>query len=398
MEIREACDFLFDITGLQTRIIEKEKDLSDFCRRNLFHQSQDHFTLSYLKTLIKEMRPDTILFMCDLLLIRYVIIRTENELIFVGPYITQDMTSANIELLKQNNAIPDLPVRDFQAYRNNYPLTNENEVTRDCRVLLRNCGYQETSFSQEYNYSEREPGIRSWEYDRRNFETIINERYRIEQEMMEQISEGNDEGAISSYRLLHNNVRYMVNYGTTPNDSRISSGITRATVRIAALGSGLSPVVIDAISGESSRNIRNLNSREEMYRENERMIRQFCQTIRQFKKDSHSSLVFDVLFIFDNYYSEMISIEETADRLGVSTATLINNFKKETGKTPSAYLLDLRIRKARRLLRSSQYSIQQIAESVGIFDANYFVKCFRKVNGMTPSDYRKGYIEKKKAL
>ncbi|MBP5280787.1 MAG: helix-turn-helix transcriptional regulator [Erysipelotrichaceae bacterium] len=397
MEIKEACEFLSDISGLPIEMIETEKDLSAFCKKHLFHQRQDHFTLPYLKTLLKEIKDDTVLFMCDLLLIRYVIIKTKEKLIFVGPYITQDMTLANIELLKQNNAIPDLPNRDFQAYRNHYMLKDENEVARNCSILLKNCGYDPKNFSYEYNYSESEQENKSWEYSHRNYEILINERYRIEQEMMEQIAEGDDEGAVASYRLLHNNVRYMVNYGTTPNDSRISSGITRATVRIAAVNAGLPPFVIDEISGESSNRIRKLNSREEMYSENERMIRRFAKAIMKYREGSHSTPVFNAIFYFDRHYRENISIENTAMRLGVSSSTLINNFKKELGKTPSAYLLELRINKAKRLLRSTQYSIQQIAESVGIYDANYFVKCFRKINDTTPSAYREGYIEKKKA-
>ncbi|MBR6725309.1 MAG: helix-turn-helix transcriptional regulator, partial [Erysipelotrichaceae bacterium] len=82
---------------------------------------------------------------------------------------------------------------------------------------------------------------------------------------------------------------------------------------------------------------------------------------------------------------------EVADHLGVSISCLINKFKKETGRTPNAYLCDLRIQKAKRMLRTSHFTIQQIAEDVGIFDANYFVKCFRKITGTTPSAYRKGY-------
>ena len=63
-------------------------------------------------------------------------------------------------------------------------------------------------------------------------------------------------------------------------------------------------------------------------------------------------------------------------------------------QTKYAYLFDLRITKAKRLLRTTQYSIQQIAEDVGIFDANYFVKYFRKATGKTPSAYRNGYYNK----
>jgi hypothetical protein len=86
---------------------------------------------------------------------------------------------------------------------------------------------------------------------------------------------------VASYRTIHNNVRHMGNFGSTPDSSRISSGITRATVRMAAVEAGLPPVIIDTISGESSRTIARLNSREEMYREKERRKRSIATPIAQ---------------------------------------------------------------------------------------------------------------------
>ena len=214
--------------------------------------------------------------------------------------------------------------------------------------------------------------------------------------MMEKIYQGDDVGAIKSYRKIHNNVKYMVSYGGSPNDSRVSSGITRSTVRMAAINAGLPPIIIDEISGKSSRIIKNLNSRDDMYKENERMIQDFASTINRFRKNSYSTLVYGAIYHFESKFNSRISIEETAERLGVSECHLINQFKKETGLTPNVYLNNFRIKQAKRLLRSSQYSIQQIAEEVGIFDNNYFVKLFKKNTGTTPSAYRKNYYIKEK--
>ena len=57
------------------------------------------------------------------------------------------------------------------------------------------------------------------------------------------------------------------------------------------------------------------------------------------------------------------------------------------------FLIDLQhcIQKDKDHRVAAAFTIQQIAEDVGIFDANYFVKCFRKITGTTPSAYRKGY-------
>ena len=111
-------------------------------------------------------------------------------------------------------------------------------------------------------------------------------------------------------------------------------------------------------------------------------------------RDFHASILDGANYVRDNYGDQELTIDKICGILGVSAAYFSTTFKKETGKTPNAYLFDLRIAKAKRLLRTTQYSIQQIAEDVGIFDANYFVKYFRKATGKTPSAYRNGYYNK----
>lgn len=391
MQIEEACRFLADISSIGVCLIQNKKDLNAFCAKHHFHRIQDPFTLSYLSSLTDEMHENTILFIQDALLIKFAVIKTETELILVGPYIVQDMTEANVQFLINNLRIDDLVIKDYRSYRDRYPLRSDSDILHDCHTLLQHTGFDPYGFAQEHNYDEKASLSKSWEYRQKNFENIVNERYRVEQEMMEQIAEGDDVAAIRSYRTIHNNVRYMGDFGSTPDLSRISSGITRATVRMAAVDAGLPPVIIDTISGESSRTISRLNSREEMYRENERMVRSFARAISRYRKEHYSALVYSAIHHFETRYAEPVSIEETAEHLGVSVSCLISRFKKETGKTPSAYLCDLRIQRAKRLLRSDRYTISEVAENVGIPDANYFVKCFRKITGVTPSAYRKGY-------
>ncbi|MNP73242.1 HTH-type transcriptional activator RhaS [compost metagenome] len=76
--------------------------------------------------------------------------------------------------------------------------------------------------------------------------------------------------------------------------------------------------------------------------------------------------------------------------LGYNRAYLSRIFKKETGLTPVTYLLKLRIDKSRQLLRERpELSIEQIAASVGLADALYFSRQFRRFHGESPSAYRK---------
>jgi two-component system response regulator YesN len=66
-------------------------------------------------------------------------------------------------------------------------------------------------------------------------------------------------------------------------------------------------------------------------------------------------------------------------------------FKKETGKTFSEYLIELRISRARSMLTDSDEAVSAIAGQVGYADLKYFSKIFKRLTGLTPSEYRKLY-------
>ena len=393
MNIVEACSIINDISSIPFEYVTQTQQLRQFCEDNHFHEVQQEFEFSYLSAQIDAMLQNSINYIEDSLLMSVTIIKLSNGTVIVGPYKTSDLTEANIKILAEQNHIDNLGVRSFRGYRSKYVLARQEDILHQCHVLLKHVGLDPGKFSY-IKLQEMDKTVRKgWEYSKRNFENIVNERYRIENEFMEQVAEGDTVGAISSYRQLHNNVKFMVNIGSQLEGSRISAGITRTTVRIAAMHAGLPPVTIDEISGVSTQNIGRCTSREAMYRENERMIRDFTDAINRFREEKYSNTILSAIHYLENNYPNPISVEETADKLGLTVSAYIKRFKKETGKTPNQYLLELRMRKARRLLRTTYHTVQEIAESVGIPDGNYFVKCFRKINDTTPTSYRKQFFK-----
>ena len=57
------------------------------------------------------------------------------------------------------------------------------------------------------------------------------------------------------------------------------------------------------------------------------------------------------------------------------------------GMTPTEYINAMRISEACTLLQHCDYTMDQVAESVGISDQSYFSRLFKKIKGMTPSEY-----------
>jgi two-component system response regulator YesN len=88
------------------------------------------------------------------------------------------------------------------------------------------------------------------------------------------------------------------------------------------------------------------------------------------------------------HYHEQVTLNEVAEHTFVSTYYISRMFKREMGKNFVDYLNELRIEKAKELLKDVQYKTYEVAEKVGIPDAHYFSRLFKKYVGLTPTEFR----------
>ncbi|MBO5415007.1 MAG: AraC family transcriptional regulator [Clostridia bacterium] len=89
------------------------------------------------------------------------------------------------------------------------------------------------------------------------------------------------------------------------------------------------------------------------------------------------------------HYGEKISVKEIADSLFVSENHLIRVFKKDMGITPHKYLNNYRILTSAYFLKSSNLSVEEIADMVGFSSSSLFITSFKRIYGCTPKEYRK---------
>ncbi|MDQ8738497.1 AraC family transcriptional regulator [Paenibacillus sp. LHD-38] len=96
-----------------------------------------------------------------------------------------------------------------------------------------------------------------------------------------------------------------------------------------------------------------------------------------------------VVHYLSTQYAHPVSIAQMAESLGYNRAYLSRLFKQRTSVSPVTFLLQLRIDKARQMLRERpELTIEQISASVGLQDALYFSKQFRRFHGQSPTAYR----------
>ena len=90
-----------------------------------------------------------------------------------------------------------------------------------------------------------------------------------------------------------------------------------------------------------------------------------------------------------NHYKEPIGLTDAAQAAGVNPTYLSYLFRKEMGVGFSHYLLNQRIACAMALLRGTNLKVREAAERSGFHDYHYFAKENKKINGLSPAEYRK---------
>lgn len=100
-----------------------------------------------------------------------------------------------------------------------------------------------------------------------------------------------------------------------------------------------------------------------------------------------------VIYIQKNYLKQNFSLPVAASKSFVSEPYFRKLFKKEFGISPKKYVIESRIKYAEALILTNYYTIQEISEMCGYSDYRHFSTEFKKVTGVSPSDYNYNYKE-----
>jgi AraC-like DNA-binding protein len=93
----------------------------------------------------------------------------------------------------------------------------------------------------------------------------------------------------------------------------------------------------------------------------------------------------------DARYAEPLEVDDLARAAGLSKAHFSREFRRTFGESPYVYLLTRRLERAAALLRNTDYSVAQICLEVGLQGIGSFTTSFKRMFGMTPTEYRATY-------
>lgn len=93
----------------------------------------------------------------------------------------------------------------------------------------------------------------------------------------------------------------------------------------------------------------------------------------------------------DNHFKENLTLDQLSDIAHINKYYLVHAFRKEYNISPISYLITRRTQESRFLLTNTDYTLSQIAQILGFSSPSYFSQSFRRLEGMSPMEYRKRY-------
>jgi two-component system response regulator YesN len=118
-------------------------------------------------------------------------------------------------------------------------------------------------------------------------------------------------------------------------------------------------------------------------------VRRMVNLLGRLKCLSHGSIMIEQVcsFVLENV-DEEISLSSVAEALFINKSYISGNFKQKTGRAFIEYLTDVKMERAKKLIRDGNIKIYEIGELLGFRDIEYFSKVFKKCTGSSPTEYR----------
>lgn len=119
-----------------------------------------------------------------------------------------------------------------------------------------------------------------------------------------------------------------------------------------------------------------------------------CQNTayKRYAQSKQTKQIFNDIADYVQYHSsENITVAEVSEYFGYNPKYLSSFFKAQSGMTLKQFMLQSKMDTAKAELSDTNHSISQIAYNVGFSDAHNFTNAFKKITGLSPSEYRQSY-------
>ena len=359
---------------------------------------QPMFTSKALYYLLSSSKESMIYELIDRLGICLSFFTFDNRIYIIGPYVKEKYSELKTETVLAKNDESSSKSLAFKLYYTAFPIVYTEQITS----VVNKCIISFSPTESEYSYRRLSGFIQDvseeddkTELSEKNYSEIYR-RYDQEKQFLSMIRNGDTKNILSAFEklsgpeALSDFSKETLNYYA----SGYGLAILKALSRKAAEKSGLSVITIDEITQKYTQLSSATYNAELQTRYQIDMIVELTKAVHNHKLslDKYSPPIQRVMEYINLHLGDHISNDDLAANASMSISHLSKVFKKETGGTMTEYIALMRCKKAAGLLKKTDLPVQEISSYVGYSDNNYFVKVFKKIYDLTPSEYRKTRI------
>ena len=216
------------------------------------------------------------------------------------------------------------------------------------------------------------------------------DRYEQSRALSAAVSQGNLALASTLYQRLLPEIEQLKRSASPLRNAQTLCVIFNSSLRRAAEQAGVHPYELDSVSTMFGLRIEEARSVEDILSLSEEMMRRYCELVNDKRFPDAKPLVRQAISYASAHLSDQISAASAARDLGLNPDYFSHLFRAETGVTFTSFLNDLRVRQAKELLCETDITVQEISAAVGYNSASHFIASFRKSQGVTPLEYRRG--------
>lgn len=225
-----------------------------------------------------------------------------------------------------------------------------------------------------------------------NQSIVLHNTYDLEQNVMNMVRKG-DYMALAG--VIEKSTTLKI--GTMSNNQlrqlKDTFIATTTLVSRSAIHGGMNPDDAFTLSDSYIQKCESSNDYSRIINLRYRMLIDFARHVNQLQEaGAKSQLVSDVANYIDHHMSETITVEAMAKEFYMSRSYLSKRFKAESNITLTDFILNRKTEEAKHLLRYTDQPLTAISLHLGFSSPGHFSRVFRKYVSMSPSDYRKKYL------
>lgn len=393
------------VSNINTAILMKDgSNLSMIDNGFRLHLYKNYKYDSIFDFLQRHSKPDTIVrFTDDFKFIYYVVFipqqflkEEESPYFIIGPFLKMRMSAEEILSILVDNNVSEQLLTDISLLYDSIPIVDNIAVFES---LIINVVYR--FFQREYTVIDSSNHIspllqtfekpQTVEENSRIAIASIEERYKVENQMLEAVAAGDYKRA----SIFHQ--KFITYYIQPRTDNLIQNTqnfliILNTLCRKAVEQGGVHPLYIDDLSRRIAILINSTTTIRELKNIESDIIHKYCLLITNHSMKGYSLVTKDIISYVDFHYMEELNLNFFANMFNLSKTYLSNLFKKETGSTLTDFIHHVRMRKAITLLNASDLPITSIATACGYNDISYFIRVFRRTYGVSPKQYQKSIL------